>query len=200
MDSRRAFVTDAKTSLAQYDEHIKRISSKAAMVNNSRKQLLNDHNSRFSASANAEASRGNDDFVQASRQSAMALEAQQDLVMDDMSHALDRLHGIGTTINEQLEESKQYEATTTSTAEDMQASVGHPLSPSLIAFACSCCVLCLRSNLAGLDDDLDRAKLSMDNALRKMEKLLKSSDKGRLCLILILFILAVGLFFGIVYG
>lgn len=56
------------------------------------------------------------------------------------------------------------------------------------------------SQLEGLDDDLDRAKLSMDNALRKMEKLLKSSDKGRLCLILILFILAVGLFFGIVYG
>ena len=56
------------------------------------------------------------------------------------------------------------------------------------------------SQLAGLDDDLDEAKLSMDNALRKMEKLLKSSDKGRLCLIVILFILAVGLFAGIVYG
>lgn len=111
MDSRRGFVTDAKTSLAQYDEAIKRISSKAAMVNNSRKQLLNDHNSRFAASANAEVSRGNEDFVQASRQSAMALEAQQDLVMDDMSHALDRLHGIGTTINEQLVESKAYEHT-----------------------------------------------------------------------------------------
>ena len=81
------------------------------MVNNSRKQLLNDHNSRFAASANAEVSRGNEDFVQASRQSAMALEAQQDLVMDDMSHALDRLHGIGTTINEQLVESKAYEHT-----------------------------------------------------------------------------------------
>lgn len=163
LDSRRGFVTDAKTSLSQYDEHIKKISQKAAQANNQRKQLLSDHSSsRFASSANAEADRGNDDFVQSSRQSALELEKQQDLVMDDMSHALDRLHGIGTTINQQLEESK------------------HALN--------------------GLDDDLDEAKLSMDNALRKMEKLLKSSDKGRLCLILVLFILAVGLFFGIVYG
>lgn len=190
-------MTDAKTSLAQYDEAIKRISSKAAMVNNSRKQLLNDHNSRFAASANAEASRGNDDFVQSSRQSAMALEAQQDLVMDDMSHALDRLHGIGTTINEQLEESKQYESN------KQRLSCARLLDAlrfrSLPCLAFSVFSLS-HSQLAGLDDDLDRAKLSMDNALRKMEKLLKSSDKGRLCLILILFILAIGLFFGIVYG
>lgn len=92
----------------------------------------------------------------------MAMEAQQDLVMDDMSHALDRLTGIGQTINQQLVESEH--------------------------------------QLAGLDEDLDTAKLSMDNALRKMDKLLKSSDKGRLCLIVVLFILAVGLFFGVVYG
>jgi len=127
-------------------------------------QLLNEStsNSRFQSSANAEAGRGNDEFVQSSRQSAMAMEAQQDLVMDDMSHALDRLTGIGQTINQQLVESEH--------------------------------------QLAGLDEDLDTAKLSMDNALRKMDKLLKSSDKGRLCLIVLLFILAVGLFFGVVYG
>ena len=111
LDSRRGFVTDAKTSLSQYDEHIKRISQKAAQANNQRKQLLGDNSSRFASSANAEADRGNEDFVQASRQSALQLEKQQDLVMDDMSHALDRLHGIGTTINQQLEESKQYDHT-----------------------------------------------------------------------------------------
>ncbi len=64
------------------------------------------------------------------------------------------------------------------------------------------CLLCvsLCSELDGLDEDIDTAQLSMSNALRKMDKLLKSSDKGRLCLIVCLFFLAIGLFFGIVYG
>ena len=213
LDSRRGFVTDAKTSLSQSDEHIKRISQKASQAGNKRKvrresagdqsallclhcaclplplgtalnrwvaalllslvarcpapllqQLLHDTpgGSRFQSSANAEAGRGNDEFVHSSRQSALAMEAQQDVVMDDMAHALDRLTGIGQTINQQLVESEH--------------------------------------QLGGLDEDLDTAQLSMDNALRKMDKLLKSSDKGRLCLIVVLFILAVGLFFGVVYG
>ena len=37
LDSRRGFVTDAKTSLSQSDEHIKRISQKASQAGNKRK-------------------------------------------------------------------------------------------------------------------------------------------------------------------
>lgn len=111
LDSRRAFVTDAKTSLAHFDDQIKRISSKAQQASNKRKQLLRGDDavgggSRFASSANEEASRGNDDFVASSRQSQLAIEAQQDEVMDDMSHALDRLRGIGDTIHQQLVESE----------------------------------------------------------------------------------------------
>jgi len=62
------------------------------------------------------------------------------------------------------------------------------------------CLVSLFSQLNALDEDMDTAQLSMNNALRKMDKLLKSSDKGRICLIICLFFLAIGLFFGIVYG
>jgi hypothetical protein len=166
LDSRRGFVTDAKTTLSQCDEHVKKLTQRVQMgPGNKRKQLLNEvgaGSSRFQSSANEEAGRGNEEFVNQSRQHAQMMEREEDLVLTDMQHALDRLQGIGQTINQQLVESEH--------------------------------------QLGALDDDLDTAKLSMDNALRKMTKLLNSSDKGRLCLIVILFILAVGLFFGCIYG
>ncbi len=58
--------------------------------------------SRFQSSANEEASRGNDDFVQQSRMSAQQQVEQENLVLTDMSHALERLQGISETINTQL--------------------------------------------------------------------------------------------------
>jgi len=166
LDSRRGFVTDAKTSLSQYDEHIKRLQHRVAVgPGNQRKNLLNSSAagaSRFQSSANEEATRGNDDFVQQSRMSAHRQTEEEDKVLIDMSHALERLQGIGQTINSQLVE------------QDAQ--------------------------LSALGEDMDTAQSSMNRALQKMDKLLKSSDKGRLCLIVCLFFLAIGLFFGIVYG
>jgi len=171
LDSRRGFVTDAKTSLSQYDEQIKRIATRAQSQAAKKKALLQggggllqqgDGSSRFQSSANDEAVRANDDYVASSRQSAQLMEHQQDIVLDDMSHALERLQGISDTINTQLVENEH--------------------------------------QLGELGEDLDQAKLSMDNALKKMNKLLKSSDKGRLCCIVLLFVLAIALFFGVVYG
>jgi len=110
LDSRRGFVTDAKTSLSQFDEQIKRIQTRAAVgAGNQRKNLLGASSggagaSRFQSSANSDAARGNDDFVAQSRMSAQAQVEQEDLVLEDMSHALERLQGISSTINQQLVE------------------------------------------------------------------------------------------------
>lgn len=170
LDSRRAFVTDAKTTLSQCDEQIKRIASRAQAASNQRKKLLQPtgdresalSNSRFQSSANAEATRANDDFVAGSRMQQQTIEKEQDLVMDDMSHALDRLKGISETIGDELKQSEYH--------------------------------------LGALEEDIDAANGTMEVVLKKMDKLLRSSDKGRLCCIVILFVVAIALFMGIVYG
>jgi len=111
LDSRRGFVNDAKTTLNQADEQIKATAYKLQMANNKRKQLLADtssSSSRFLPSASDSMHGSNDDIVAGARTQQLTIERQQDLVMDDMSHALDRLQGIGQTINEQLRESEAH--------------------------------------------------------------------------------------------
>jgi hypothetical protein len=51
-----------------------------------------------------------------------------------------------------------------------------------------------------LDDNMGEAQDRMQVVLKKLDKLLKSSDKGRLCCIVILFFLAILLFFLIIYA
>jgi len=113
LDSRRGFVTDAKTSLSQYDEHIKRLQHRVAVgPANQRKALLASSaagSSRFQSSAgNDEASRGNDAFVRQSQMTQHRQTEEEDKVLIDMSHALERLQGIGQTINQQLVEQDVY--------------------------------------------------------------------------------------------
>lgn len=55
-------------------------------------------------------------------------------------------------------------------------------------------------HLTELDEDLDTAGATMQTVLKKMDKLLKTSDKGRICIIIVLFILAIILFFVIIYA
>ena len=172
LESRRAFVTDAKTTLSQCDEQIKRVAARAQQqANQSRKKLLQQGNagrdsglgnSRFDSSAAAESSRANDDFISNSRMQMKSVEKEQDDVLITMSDSLDRLKGISESIGDELKQSEYH--------------------------------------LGELESDIDQANGTMEVVLRKMDKLLKSSDKGRLCCIVILFVVAIALFLGIVYG
>lgn len=174
LESRRAFVTDAKTTLSQCDEQIKRVAARAQQqANQSRKKLLQQGNagagrdsglgnSRFDSSAAAESSRANDDFIANSRMQMKSVEKEQDDVLISMSDSLDRLKGISESIGDELKQSEY--------------------------------------QLNELESDIDQANGTMEVVLKKMDKLLKSSDKGRLCCIVILFVVAIALFLGIVYG
>lgn len=51
-----------------------------------------------------------------------------------------------------------------------------------------------------VDDEMTDAQNNMNTVLKKLDKLLKTSDKGRICCILILFAIAVLLFFLIIYA
>ena len=51
-----------------------------------------------------------------------------------------------------------------------------------------------------LDGDLDSAQLNMNVVMKKLDKLLKTSDKGRICCIFILVGIAILLFFLIIYA
>lgn len=54
--------------------------------------------------------------------------------------------------------------------------------------------------LEEFDNELDDTQSQMNMVLKKIDKLLKSSDKGRLCCIVVLFIIAIILLFAIIYG
>lgn len=54
--------------------------------------------------------------------------------------------------------------------------------------------------LSELDSELDEAGGTMQRTLKRLDKLLKTSDKGRLGCIAILFVIALALLFIIIYS
>jgi len=109
-----------------------------------------------------EARRETSDFIEGKRADRQVLEEKQDIVLDDMHAALERLGAMSEDIKKNLDESNR--------------------------------------ELGGLEQDIGDAKSAMDRAIKKMEKLLGTSDTPRLCCIFILFVTAVALFMVLVNG
>jgi hypothetical protein len=100
LDSRRSFVMDAKASLGQHDEHLKRLQYMSA--SNPLKQ--------FAASEAASRSHHGEQFVRQSQLSAHRQTEEEDKVILGMSQALDRLQHVGQDIHSEFVKQDVYVA------------------------------------------------------------------------------------------
>lgn len=174
LDSRKEFVVQTRGILNGYESQIRKAKQKTdAEI---RRQVTGKANmggagagangagkgGRFGAAMEAEDTREKDDYVSSVRSAQSQIEVKQDVILEDMSKVLERLHNLGDDINTELNTHK--------------------------------------SMLDELEGEMDEAQGNMNMVMKKMEKLLNSSDKGRLCCIAILFFVALILLIAIVYG
>lgn len=108
----------------------------------------------------AEYEREGDQFIEDKRMRQQQLEEQQDVVLDDMNAALERLGVMSHDIQKELRSQQR--------------------------------------DLEALSDEVDEANTQMQIVMKKIHKLLGTSDNGKLCCIFILFLTALALFFAVV--
>jgi hypothetical protein len=103
LDNRRSFVMDARASVSRYEDQIRSLQyrEKETATESTRKTLISHSSNRINTATVAAAHR-NENFVQQSQISAQRQVKQEDEVLVDMHHALNRLQHLGQTINTQL--------------------------------------------------------------------------------------------------
>jgi len=157
--TRRKFIADTRAFIQEVQSTFTSQKTKAKIERDQSEALVrSEQASREEKQARSDAS----DFIAGKQADRMVLEEKQDVVLDDMHAALERLGAMGEDIRTEMDISNQ--------------------------------------QLAGLEKDIEDADTMMKVAIKKMEKLLGTSDSGRLCCIFILFATAVALFFVIVSG
>jgi len=113
LDSRKRFVNDTKSTVQEYEDTLGSVRTKSKLERDSREQLYAKENSQRKSAKEREREREGNDFVDAKAQSQQQVERQQDEVLDDMTHALDRLGAmagtIKTTLGEQNEMLKEFD-------------------------------------------------------------------------------------------
>jgi len=161
LDSRRKFVNDMKARVEEYDEQLNSTRTKSKLERDARDLVFSRETDAKKTAKEREREAVGNDFVSGHAQAQQQVTAQQDVVLDDMTAALQRLGDISGTISTELK-----------TQNEM---------------------------LKEFDDEMGVAQSNMTKVLKKIDKLLGKSDSGRLCCILILFVLCIVLIIAIVY-
>jgi syntaxin 6 len=152
LENRRQYVRDTQEKLNEFQSTLRQLQQKS-QVDTRANLVAQSSNSRFSAGIASNNNREQDDFVQAAHSQQQTLINKQDIVLEDMEHALARLGNLSNDIQTEL-----------ITQGDM---------------------------LNELDESMDEAQGQMNIVLKKMDKILKTSDRGRICCIIGLFLVAV---------
>jgi chromosome segregation ATPase len=155
LSNRRKFIADTKNLIQEMQATVTSKKTKAKIEKDQNEALIR-------SERQAEHHRDTQDFIENKKMQQQQLEEKQDVVLDDMYGALQRLGAMGEDIKKEIAVSNE--------------------------------------ELQGLDRDVEDAQTAMNIALKKLQKLLGTSDTGKLCCIFILFITAVALFLVIVSG
>jgi len=153
--TRKKFITETKQFVQDIQATITSPKTKAKMQRDQSEALVQ-------SERKSEHNRETQEFIENKKMQQQQLEEKQDVVLDDMYSALQRLGAMGEDIKKEIAVSND--------------------------------------ELQGLDRDVEDAQSAMNIALRKLQKLLGTSDTGKLCCIFILFITAVALFLVVVSG
>jgi len=161
LETRRKFVNDMKARVEEYENTLNSTRTKGKLERDARDAVFaRDDQAKKSAKEREREAVGND-FVSNHAQAQGQIHAQQDVVLDDMHGAIQRLGDISGNIKVEL---------------DVQNEM-----------------------LKEFDDEMGEAQSNMTKVLKKVDKLLGKSDTGRLCCILILFVIVIVLIIAIVY-
>jgi len=158
LDSRKQFVNDMRAMTQTCEETLTSDRTLSKIKTDKRK---NNRRDLFDTTSSSDVSLHMGGEGRDYKQNQKQMEEKQDVILDDMMGALERLGDIGGTINVEL------------TAHN--------------------------KTIQELDEDVEKGMGSMGVVMGKMTKLLGTSNKGKLCCILFLFLLAVVLLFCVIY-
>lgn len=158
LDGRKKFVNDMRALVQTYEETLTSDRTLSKIKSDKRKNKRNQlFEGASSNDVNVHIDGGRVDYAKEQQ----LMEAKQDVVLDDMMGALDRLGDVGTTINVEL-------ANQTAAIND-------------------------------IDEEMNTGLGQMDQVMKKITKVLGTSNKGKLCCILFLTILAAILLMCVIY-
>jgi len=104
LDSRKRFVNDTKGAIQEYEETLNSVRTKSKLERDAREQVFAKENAQRRSAKEREREREGNDFVEGKHQAQQQVHKEQDQVLDDMSHALDRLGAMAGTIHTGLQE------------------------------------------------------------------------------------------------